>query len=259
MARRRRGRQRFAKGVTVALTTTPERLPFVWMTVESILHQTDVPEHVVLCLDGTHSPSRRLPLSVRLRKLRGLEIRWDETGLGPYTALLPLIEPAADRDPARAVILVDDAHLLPRDLVATLLETVTEHPRNVVVGAGTAIELDDEGRPTAPSTWLPVAGRRAGSRTFPALAGAVAIAAGVLDRSPLRELTQARSLAPNHPDVWLWASALSAGVPVRSLGLPELPSVTHRQPRSIAEMERAATFEDELAAVISALGLDLEE
>ncbi len=152
MARRRRRRQRFAKGVTVALTTTPERLPFVWMTVESILQQADVPEHVVLCLDGTQSPSRRLPLSVRLRKLRGLEIRWNEEGLGPYAALLPLMEPATDRDPPRAVILVDDAHLLPRDLVATLLETVTEHPRNVVVGAGTAIELDDEGRPTAPST-----------------------------------------------------------------------------------------------------------
>jgi hypothetical protein len=45
---------------------------------------------------------------------------------------------------------------------------------------------------------------------------------------------------------------------VRSLGLPGLPTVTHRQPRSAAERERAATFEDELAAVITALGLDLE-
>ncbi len=82
------------------MTTTPERLPFVWVTVELILDQTDVPVHVVLCPDGTQSSlTERLPL--------GLEIRWDETVLGPYTALLPLIEPAADRDPARAVILVD--------------------------------------------------------------------------------------------------------------------------------------------------------
>jgi hypothetical protein len=254
VARGKRRRARLAQGVTVALTTTPERLPFVWMTVESLLHQTDVPEHVVLTLDATAYTSRRVPLSVRLRALRGLEVRWDDTGSGPYAALLPLI----DVEAPHTVILIDDAHLMPRDLVATLLTTLTEHPRNVVVGAGTAIELDEDGRPTSPADWPKAAGRRAGPRTFPSFAGAVAIPAGVLDRSSVRDLELARSLAPNHPDIWLWANTLRAGVPVRSLGLPGLPTVTHRQPRSAAERERAATFEDELAAVITALGLDLE-
>lgn len=238
----------------MALTTTPERLPFVWMTIESLLHQTDVPEHVVLSLDATMYASQRVPLSVRLRALRGLKVRWDDGGHGPYAALLPLLGGDSDR----ATILVDDAHLMPRDLVATLLSTLTEHPRNVVVGAGTAIELDEHGRPTPPAGWPKALGRRAGGRTFPSFAGALAIPTGVLDRSPVRDLEMARSLAPNHPDIWLWANALRAGVPVRSLGLPELPTVTHRQPRSDAERERAATFEDELAAVITALGLDLE-
>lgn len=79
--------------------------------------------------------------------MRGLTVRWDDSGHGPYGALLPLIEAEAPD----TVILVDDAHLFPRDLVATLFATLDEHPRNVVVAVGTTIELDEDGRPTPPA------------------------------------------------------------------------------------------------------------
>lgn len=168
--------------------------------------------------------------------MRGLKVRWDDSEHNPYGALLPLVEAEAPH----IVILVDDAHLLPRDLVATLLATLDEHSRNVVA-TGTAIKLHEDGRLTPPALWPQTSGRKAADRTFPLPAGTVAILSGVLDRSPSRDPSQSR-----------------AGVPVHSLGLPELPAVTHRHPSSVAEIARIAKFEGDHAAVIATLGLDLD-
>jgi hypothetical protein len=179
---------------------------------------------------------------VRLRTLRGVEVRWDTQGHGIYSALLPL----RDAEPGHTLLIVDDRHVLPREAVSALRDALASTPRTLVVARSASGDTDAATDRAAD----------AGPAGLPARAGVVAVPPGLLDAAAVGDLSTARRLAPNHPDLWLWACARRAGVAVRTLRLAPLPAVAQPRPARDGAAAAAAAFTAEHDALVAAFGLD---
>lgn len=115
-----------ARGVIVSLTSYPGRLGGLHHVIRSLLHQSLMPEKIVLYL-GTDTTERDIPRRLRRLERHNFEIRTGVRNLMPHKKYFF----AMQEFPEKAVITVDDDAIYDKNLVADLVESYRKHPRCV--------------------------------------------------------------------------------------------------------------------------------
>lgn len=135
--------------VIISLTTYGLRLQEVYITLESLLHQTLQPNKIVLSLSDKYNNSFLLPEILKKQTDRGVELLFCKD-IRSYTKLLPVLY----KYPNAIIITVDDDMIYPCDFVEKLVKSYKEDNSKVHFYYGHTISLDDNGKPTSYDEWV---------------------------------------------------------------------------------------------------------
>ena len=126
--------------IIVSLTTYPARISSVWITIASLLQQTQKPYKIILWLAEEQFPNRKVPGSLERLKKRGLEIRFCED-LKPHKKYYySMIE-----YPNYFIITADDDILYPENHIQRLWQGYERYPNTVICQWSHQIEFDIRG------------------------------------------------------------------------------------------------------------------
>jgi len=111
----------------VSLTSFPERINEVWITIETLMHQAFKPDMIILWLAEEQFPDKKLPKSLNELKNRGLTINFCEDLRAHKKYFFSLIN-----YPRSNIITVDDDLYYPGNLLGNLVELHREFPDLIV-------------------------------------------------------------------------------------------------------------------------------
>lgn len=126
--------------IIVSLTTFPERIHTVWITVASLLNQDMKPRKVILWLAEEQFPDKRLPYSLVRLKRRGLEIKFCDD-LKPHKKYFYTIQ----ENPEAIVVTADDDILYPENHLKELYDGHKKNPDCIVCTWAHTIECNKTG------------------------------------------------------------------------------------------------------------------
>ena len=114
--------------VTVSLTTFPDRIDIVHLTVNTLLNQTVKPDRVVLWLADSQFPNKEQCLPATLLKLKnyGLTIRWCDD-IFSYKKLIPTLK----HYPNDIIVTADDDFYYPPDWLEKLYSAYLLYPNYI--------------------------------------------------------------------------------------------------------------------------------
>lgn len=197
----------------VSLTTFPDRIEKVWLTIESILRQDTKPDRIVLWLyEGEFINKDLLPSKLLALEKRGLEIRFCNENLMPHKKYYYTILENPDAD----IITIDDDMIYPSNLICKLLVYHKSYPNVICCPITREINIIDGiiqpykswkylRNNSEPSFFNLVMG--GGGAFFPSKS----LSAKVLDKEQLIEL------ALKADDLWLKVMSLISNTKVLSL------------------------------------------
>lgn len=123
--------------VIVSMTTYGIRAHHAYLTIESLMHQTVKPNHIILWLDESEFSRSNLPLSLKKLQKRGLEIMFTEN-IKSYKKLIPALKAF----PSEVIITVDDDVIYPSNLIKILLLEHKNNPHDIICTHGHIIKFD---------------------------------------------------------------------------------------------------------------------
>lgn len=127
--------KKIEENVIVSLTTFPQRIDTVWVTIETLLRQSYRPSRIILWLaESQFSEKDKLPKKLLEQKKRGLEIRFCDD-LRSHKKYYYTMK----HYPNSVVITVDDDTFYPENLVENLVETSNMQPNTVCCNLGHVI------------------------------------------------------------------------------------------------------------------------
>lgn len=134
--------------IIVSITTFPQRINGVWMTIASLLNQTKKPYKIILWLAEEQFKDKKLPLSLRNMEKRGLEIKYSDD-LKPHKKYYYTMKEYPDY----YVVTADDDILYPENHLETLWKGHEEYPECVVCNWSHKISFNMQGNFTRYNTW----------------------------------------------------------------------------------------------------------
>lgn len=136
--------------IVVSLTSYGNKLCNLYLTIESLLHQTIKPNHIILWLDQTKfADYESIPIALHNQEQRGLEIRLCED-VRSYTKLVP----ALLNYPDSVIISVDDDIIYPIDFVERLYRAYQKDSSKVYFYRGHYVLFDNDGNPKPYLDWV---------------------------------------------------------------------------------------------------------
>lgn len=137
-----------SRELVVSLTTIPNRIHLVWLTIESILRQTYKPDKIVLWLAEDEFKDIVLPKKLLKQKRRGLEIRYCENlkSHKKYCA-------AMEQFPKALLVTIDDDILYSERLLENLVRAYVRHP-NCIIACRAHLVKYDHRRPVCYNDWI---------------------------------------------------------------------------------------------------------
>lgn len=193
--------QYFDNEVIVSLTTYGKRLYEVYLTIESIMQGTLLPNRIILWLEDTLKESD-IPLTLLKQKARGLEICFCKD-LKSYKKLIPTLS----KYPNAIYITIDDDVLYNYDLVENLVKAYKKNPNNVYATRVHYIKMNRNFKPEQYAKWAMCKGKEyADVFNFPTGVGGVLYPPMSLSQEVLNEESFMK-LAPFGDDIWFFAMA----------------------------------------------------
>jgi hypothetical protein len=203
----------------VSLTSFPARIAGTWLAIESIFQQTYRPDKIILTLALEEFPGRKLPRAIRRQVARGLEIIWLETNRGSFDKLIP----TRTAYPMATVLTVDDDKLLPKTLIAEIMDAHAMDPTAIVGARGWEMAAR-EGKIQYGLGWTRADVSTPSRKLFmPGNAGVLYPAGSLDDR--VNDMHVAMELAPTADDIWFWGVATSKRTPMKCLGKAAYPTI----------------------------------
>lgn len=196
----------------VSLTSFGSRTARAFLGIESIARGHVRPSRIILWLDE-QAQLDRPPRTLRRLQRRGLEIRSTQNW-GPHKKYFPYVLSM----PAHVEHLVtaDDDTIYPRDWLARLAAARQETPDHVIGYRARRFSFMPDGSIAPYSSWPLVTDAAASPCHLPTGVSGVMYPPAMLEA--LREAGEAfQSCAPRTDDIWLHATALRSGTPVRQL------------------------------------------
>ncbi|RLU01365.1 glycosyltransferase family 2 protein [Ketobacter sp.] len=191
----------------VSLTSFSKRINQVHLAIESIFQQSLKPNKVVLWLSEDEFSSRDIPEILRSQIGRGLEVRFCEKDLGPYTKFYYALKEYPDA----LILTVDDDVLYPPDMIDQLYRAYMKSPEVIHCHRAHMMKVNKAGGLHPYNEWeFCVAGTSLGECVFPTGVGGVLYFPGCFDEEVLNK-DAFLELAPKADDVWLKAMSLKKG------------------------------------------------
>lgn len=194
--------------IIVSLTTFPDRIRIVWITISTIMNQTYKPKRIILWLDGEQFPNGAgIPNQLKALQKRGLEIRFCED-LRPHKKYFYTMK----ENPEEIVVTVDDDVLYPENHLEQLWEMHLKYQNAVCCQYAHRIGYDENGQFAAYEKWESSNGEE-GIPTFqimPVGCGGVLYPPHLLDEELFHKEAIQR-LCPMMDDLWLKSMAVLRG------------------------------------------------
>jgi len=134
--------------IVISLTTYGHRIHEVYLTVESLLHQTIKPNRIILWLDYSFK-DLNIPIILKRQIDRGLEIQYCED-IRSYTKLVPTLKLC----PNAVIVSVDDDMIYTPDFLEHLVNGYKKNPSKIYFYRGHKIVLDSKGNVMPYSDWV---------------------------------------------------------------------------------------------------------
>ena len=128
------------KRIIISLTTYDKRIHDVYLTIESLMQQTIMPNKIVLWL-ANEMKNSYIPKTLQNQLSRGLEIRYCKD-LRSYKKLIPALKTF----PEDIIITVDDDILYNHDFVENLITEYTKEPHCIHCGWAKHLSVGEDGK-----------------------------------------------------------------------------------------------------------------
>lgn len=126
--------------VIISLTTIPSRLDKVWMTIESLLRQTERPNRIILWLAQEEFQDIEIPQVLQRQQNRGLEIRYCKNLKSYKKFYYTMLE-----NPNAYVLVVDDDFIYSERLLEKMMKTSNSYPDCIICNRAHKIRKDRNG------------------------------------------------------------------------------------------------------------------
>ena len=199
--------------VIVSLTSFPERINHAWVAIESLFQQDFKPWKVVLVLSEQEFPTKKLPKQILRQQERGLEVLWVKSNSRSYMKLLP----TSEKYPNSVIVTADDDICYESWRLSELVEMSSQMPQAIIGHRGWEI-LFEGGRIASYTSWAPAGPQTPSSNCFLTGVGMVLYPPHILPKARLHDINLAIELCPRADDIWFWAVAYEASVPLYCLG-----------------------------------------
>lgn len=186
----------------VSLTSFPDRIGDVWISIATIMNQTLKPARIVLWLSKEQFPDPgMLPKSLKRLQKRGLEIRYCEDLMPHKKYFHTMLE-----NPDQVVVTIDDDIFYPENHLEKLWKAHQRYPEAVCCWYGHVISYGEDGTIAPYNSWISdVCGYTEPSlQLVPVGCGGVLYPPGVLP-GQLFCSEDIRSLCLKTDDLWLKA------------------------------------------------------
>ena len=185
----------------ISLTSYPARIPYVWITVSSLLRQSVTPHKIILWLSKEQFPNEFSDLPENLKALQCdlFSIRFVEDDIRSHKKYFY----AFSEFPDRSVIVTDDDVIYPYDTVKELMNLHDRYKKDVCCMIGHEITSDKSGYSNPYLSWNanPV-GEKRGQSICPIGLGGVLYPAGCYADAVLNK-NDFMTICPYADDLWL--------------------------------------------------------
>lgn len=225
--------------VIVSLTSFPERIEKVWLTIESLMHQSVSPQKIILWLskeqfDGLESlPKRLLDLQER-----GLEIRLVEGDYKSHKKYLYVFK----EYPNNYVLLVDDDIIYPSDMISSLLENMA--PNRVHCSYGYIVRYNKLGKVLPYLQWKKINGKCEDKELFFGSGGGTLLLPSSLPADIL-DIHKAIELCPLADDIWLNGMCRMANLSLHKVREGLIFPVKQRSKKTLSSLNLGKNKNDE--------------
>lgn len=195
--------------IIVSLTSFPQRIPYVYKTVSSLLNQTLKPDYVVLWLAKEQFPNNEKDLPQELLRLTefGLQIKWCND-IRSYKKLIPALK----EYPNEIIITVDDDIYYDKNMVELLYKSYLKEPQYIHCHRCTKIFYKNGN----------LKAKGGGKKYYkkPSFANKLVGVGGVLypPHTLYKDITNEElftELAPTNDDIWFWLMAVLNNVRIK--------------------------------------------
>lgn len=194
--------------IVVSLTSFGQRVNDVYLTIESLFHQSLKADKIILWLASRDFSFEDLPEILKAQAGRGLQICFCDEDLGPYTKFYYTLQDY----PESLIVTVDDDILYPLDMIDMLYREYLKEPSFVHCHRAHKMCLDGKGGLLPYQRWeKDISDSNPSSVIFPTGVGGVLYSPGCFADEILDKETFLK-LAPNSDDVWLKAMTLKKQV-----------------------------------------------
>lgn len=125
--------------IIVSLTSFPERINTVWMTIVSLMNQTKKPKKILLWLSKEQFTNRKLPSRLENLIEYGLDIRWCDD-LKPHKKYYYTMQEYYNK----CIVIADDDIFYPENHLEILWVNYLKHPECIIANKTHRIEYDSE-------------------------------------------------------------------------------------------------------------------
>jgi hypothetical protein len=238
--------------VIVSLTSFPARINHAWIPIETMFQQDHPPSKVVLVLSEEEFPTKALPSRILQQRKRGLEIIWTKHNIRSYKKLLP----TRMRYPDANIVTIDDDIFYEPWRLSQLMKAASDRPGAIIGHRGWEIVINN-GQLTPYVKWPAAAQTTNTGRIFLTSGGGTLYPPNPLLLDLLLDIDLAQRLCPTGDDIWFWAVAFKAGIPMYCLGNNGLRNI--RRLRGSPTLMKTNRFhvknDEQLNAVINYFGL----
>ena len=192
--------------IVASLTSFPDRINTVHITIRSLLKQDLKPDYIVLYLAESQFLNKEKDLPQNLLELKkyGLEIRWCKDDIRSYKKLIPALSEFKNS----IIVTFDDDIVYKKNTISTLYEAYLKNPKCIFAHRASRIYLEDN----------EIKGYKANillSKKFiePSFKNRLTGCAGVLYPpncfyKDVQNKELFYNLIPTHDDVWFWTMAV---------------------------------------------------
>lgn len=203
--------------IIISLTSHPARIDSAYKTIRTLLHQSYLPDHIILWLAKEQFVSETtLPTNLMELKKYGLEIRWYHDIMA-YKKLIPALK----EFPNALIVTVDDDWYYPRNMLEILIEEHDLYPNDIICHAVTHPYLDDDNKIRTNNRDQDYSGTASYFHKILGGSGALYLRE-LLDSEVFNEDCFLKEAATND-DIFFWAMAVKKGtkirLPKKALGL----------------------------------------
>ncbi|MEI0486191.1 glycosyltransferase [Brachyspira intermedia] len=185
----------------ISLTSYPQRMQTLDVTLYSFLDQTIKPDKIVLWLSYEEFPNleRDIPNHILNMKKFGIEIEFCKN-LRSYNKLLYSLK----KYPNDIIVVADDDMYYPHDWLKLLYNSYLENKNVVHCHRAIKISFDDKNNPTPYKSWSAIYSQELSYKNFCTGVGGVLYKPSFFYKDVFNE-ELFLSLCPTEDDMWFWA------------------------------------------------------